>query len=236
MAAAVRDEGSEQRFDHIAARDGIRSGAASQFLRASAKQMLMAPDFQSSLLPGPLVKTLKTAQQNALRCACSSIKMQHTKNALWCILKMEAPGTILRNIGVCDPISLAPMKNRYSTCHNCHKSLIWSAMKLLCPRICLRRVFARVTKTTSWRAKKGYFGGLQVWGHTGCMHTSEVGGTCSLACSKVGGTSPETLQCLLTAMTGKKPSETPGPLGYETKPLTLNLAKHLAKKPAQGVS
>jgi len=69
---------------------------------------------------------------------------------------------------------------------------------------------------------KGYYGGLQVWGRTGCSRT-----TCSQACSLVGaGSGPG--GCILAAMTKEEPSETPsqGPLGYETQPLTTSLQKY----------
>merc|ERR1719361_1569255 len=74
--------------------------------------------------------------------------------------------------------------------------------------------------------KKGYFGGLQVWGRTGCLHTSQFGGTCTSACKPLGATPKEPAACIMTAMTNTAPSKTPSKLpmtGYETKPLTLNM-------------
>jgi len=65
-----------------------------------------------------------------------------------------------------------------------------------------------------------YYGGLQVWGRTGCGSK-----TCRQACNPLGAVGG---QCVLAAMTDSKLSPHPfwDPLGYATKPLTMSVSKH----------
>lgn len=67
---------------------------------------------------------------------------------------------------------------------------------------------------------KDYYGGLQVWGRTGCSAT-----TCGSACRPLGSNQSG---CIIAAMTRATIMEDPtkGHLGYETLPISLNFGKH----------
>lgn len=225
-AVAVRDDGSKEGFGHVAAREGIGSGAASQF-----SSCICETDVDGNRLPVIMV----TQQFEACETRCRQMCPHFQKDATFfeCLVVHTEDGTtgndLAMHVGLrpnivgpfqapeLDLSKLPPMLR--------HDTYLPENLFSAC--VCMGN------KNYFLAGKKDYFGGLQVWGRTGCMHTGQFGSTCDSACNPLGATPKTDGACILTTMTNQPPSETPSQLpmtGYAIKPLTLNLEKLPGRK------
>jgi len=220
--AAVREEGADVSLDHAAAQNLTGSSAPTKFFSCICKTDVQGTSFSAIIVTRPFGEALD--KDCATKCPemCPLFKENATYDA--CLVVRTEDGTTGHNLG--KHLGLRPnIVDPEVTKEKQDTGFPPKPMRMVRHETALpSNLFAACTCFYQGEevlaGHNDYYGGLQVWGRTGCGSK-----TCRQACNPLGAVGGD---CVLSAMTDSKLSPVPkkGLLGYVTKPLTMSVSKH----------